>query len=384
MLEKKAYKLGYFVSHPIQYQTPLLRQISEHDDIDLCVFFLCDLSVNAFIDPEFKVSIKWDIPLLKGYKYKFLNSKLKTSKLSFSNPKVPFSEIRKVLRENDLDAVLMHGYGNFALIYLLILSNLKNIPVLLSGDSNLFSTKKGFIRSLFVKFIIRSCAGLLFNGSDNRDYYLHYGAKPEQLFFSPYSVNNSFFQSYLRNHTPNSKCTFLFAGKMTERKNAVLLLTAFLKLETELQEQSELWFIGNGEQYSKLEALIQKYNLEDKVNLLGFKNQKELPNYLSRCDVFVIPSEREPFGLIVNEAMNLAKPILATDQVAAATDLVEHGINGWVVKAGCVDSLAVGLKTAIQSKDKLNEMGTKSLEKINNWGYEQQVDGIISALKAHC
>ena len=65
-------RLAYLVSHPIQYQVPLLRRIAKEPDIDLTVLFGSDFSVRGYEDKGFGVAVKWDVPLLDGYKYEFL------------------------------------------------------------------------------------------------------------------------------------------------------------------------------------------------------------------------------------------------------------------------------------------------------------------------
>ena len=65
-------KLAYMVSHPIQYQAPLLRRIAQEPDIDLTVFFGSDFSIRGYKDQGFGVDVKWDVPLLDGYRYEFL------------------------------------------------------------------------------------------------------------------------------------------------------------------------------------------------------------------------------------------------------------------------------------------------------------------------
>ena len=67
-------KLAYLVSHPIQYQAPLLRRIAEESDIDLTVFFGSDFSLRNYEDKGFGVTVKWDVPLVEGYRHEFLPS----------------------------------------------------------------------------------------------------------------------------------------------------------------------------------------------------------------------------------------------------------------------------------------------------------------------
>ena len=80
---RKKWRLAYLVSHPIQYQAPLLRLISAEPDIDLTVFFCSDLSVRVYHDDGFGQALQWDVPLLDGYRHEFLPAFGGTDRLSF-------------------------------------------------------------------------------------------------------------------------------------------------------------------------------------------------------------------------------------------------------------------------------------------------------------
>jgi hypothetical protein len=79
-------RLAYLVSHPIQYQAPLLRRIAQEPDIDLTVFYGSDFSVRGCKDEGFGVGVKWDIPLLDGYRYEFLPSLRDNATVGMATP----------------------------------------------------------------------------------------------------------------------------------------------------------------------------------------------------------------------------------------------------------------------------------------------------------
>jgi hypothetical protein len=131
-------RLAYLVSHPIQYQAPLLARIAREPDIDLTVFFTSDHSLRPFKDPGFGVEVSWDTPLLEGYRSKFLpqfgNSPIKdVSALS------PISRgIRRALTHADgspaFDALWVHGYATINSLQAIFHANTLGIPVLLRAD----------------------------------------------------------------------------------------------------------------------------------------------------------------------------------------------------------------------------------------------------------
>jgi glycosyltransferase involved in cell wall biosynthesis len=375
------YKLAYFVTHPIQYQAPLLRQLSLHPEIDLHVFFLCNPHTEEYVDEGFNQKVSWDVPLLEGYKYEFIDSDLKLGRINFQNPKVDHKELKQVIQKGEWDSIWFHGYINKALLYGIWVCSQNKIPFFFRAESNLCCTSTGFFKDRLIRWIVRKATGLLWISSDNKDYYKHYGAPDEKLFFVPYAVDNHFFQELPKVEKDPEKQVVLYASKFIKRKHAPLLIEAFYEVTQEKKLKNvELWFIGDGEEKQVMENLIVKYGCEN-IKMLGFKNQTELPSYFSQCDVFVLPSQKEPFGLIINEVMNAAKPIITTAEVGSARDLVKPGINGWVIEAGSKKALKNALSEALSVETDLVKMGQQSLAIINEWSFEQDVEGICAALK---
>ena len=137
-------RLAYLVSHPIQYQAPLLRRISQESDIDLTVLFCSDLSVEEYRDTEFGTSFKWDVPLLEGYKYEFLPSLGNAQQLSFWKP-FNFG-ITRALRKGKFDVLWIHGWGYWSHIMAVFAAKLLGIRVLIRGESTLNTRSYGMLR----------------------------------------------------------------------------------------------------------------------------------------------------------------------------------------------------------------------------------------------
>ncbi len=392
MKNSKPFKLAYFVSHPIQYQVPLLRMLAQQPGIDLKVFFLSDLSVKSFQDKGFGVAVKWDVPLLGGYTLEFLPHLFDRSAFSLWEPVV--YGIRGALKSVDWDAVCFSGYAHYALLWGIWCSVQLNIPYFFRAESNLICTSQGPIKDRFIRWLVKNASGLLWISSDNREYYKFYGASEDQLFFTPYAVANSFFQERsqkAKNRVPALKKelgliddipVILYAGKFIKRKNPVLLLKAFARMSrnNNMSFPAYLLYVGDGEERPELERRIDELGLQDRAKLLGFKNQTELPDYFALCDLFVLPSHKEPFGLVINEVMNAGKAVISTNEVGASRDLVHDGLNGFVVPAGDMDALSHALKNALSDKKKLLQMGNESRKIIDKWSYQQDVDGLLKAL----
>ena len=96
----------------------------------------------------------------------------------------------------------------------------------------------------------------------------------------------------------------------------------------------------------------------------------------------MLPSEKEPYGLVINEVLNCAKPVITTTEVGCTKDLIFHGINGFIYEPNNIKDLSKYLKYFIKDRNLSKIMGKKSLDKINNWSFVQSVEGIFKALKS--
>ena len=210
-----------------------------------------------------------------------------------------------------------------------------------------------------------------------------------------YSVDNNFFQQRCREASVKredfrhvlglepGRSVILHASKLQKRKRCGDLLEAFLKLSAEqtIQPPPYLLVVGDGEERAALEQRAKSARPGD-VRFLGFQNQTALPGFYDLCDVFVLASVDEPWGLVVNEVMNAGRAVVVSDEVGCQRDLVEDGVNGCVVRARDVDGLANSLSRILADPQRSREMGLKSLEKIRNFSFEESVSGLRSALEA--
>jgi glycosyltransferase involved in cell wall biosynthesis len=176
----------------------------------------------------------------------------------------------------------------------------------------------------------------------------------------------------------------LFAAKFTKVKAPEELLAAFTLLHRGWSGDAApyLVFVGDGPLRSQLEE--QARPLGDAVRFPGFRNQSELPALYDLCDVFVLPSRFEPWGLVVNEVMNAGRPVIVSDRVGAAPDLVEDGANGFIYPSGDVAALASRLRQIVESPSLRAKMGERSLKRIASWDFEADQRGLMEALSAVC
>ncbi len=390
-------RLAYFVSHPIQYQAPLLRRIASEPDIDFKVFFSSDISVRGHVDSGFGVSVKWDVPLLAGYQYEFLPRLRDTGGFSFSRP-LNWG-IYKRLREEQFEAVWVHGYATSSALQAILAARWLGIPVLLRAESTLLDRDRSRARraakELFFRLLEPCISGVLAIGSANSAYWQHYFGERVPIFPFCYSVDNEFFQRRCREASEKredfrrelglerGRPVILFASKLQQRKRCGDLLEAFLKLSSMgiNEPRPYLLIVGDGEERTLLEERSRSAKPGD-VRFLGFQNQTALPAFYDLCDVFVLVSVDEPWGLVVNEVMNAGKPVIVSSEVGCQRDLVQDGVNGCVIRPGDIDGLAAGLNRILADPDTNRKMGLKSIERIQAFSFEQNVHGLRTALEA--
>ena len=114
----------------------------------------------------------------------------------------------------------------------------------------------------------------------------------------------------------------------------------------------------------------------------GFVNQRELPQVYAASDIFVLAAENEPWGLVVNEVMCAALPVVVSHELGCAADLVKDGVNGYLVPAGDAHALARALERLLVDEPTRKQMGAASRSLIGRWSYEQCRSGVTRALQS--
>ncbi len=143
----------------------------------------------------------------------------------------------------------------------------------------------------------------------------------------------------------------------------------------------DLVLAGNGEMQAELERLTADL---PNVVMPGFINQQEMPTLLGACDIFALPSEDEPWGLIVNEAMCAGLPIVVSSEVGCAPDLVENGGNGHTFRARDIDGLTDALRPIVSDSILRKAMSLRSAEIIEKWSYRECLAGLREAFSKNC
>lgn len=384
-------RVAYLVSHPIQYQAPLLRYLNLEDDLEVEALFLSDHSLHQHQDEGFGTEIDWDIPLTGDYPCKFLSSLDDPDHVSFWRPVT--TGIRSALEKGDYDALWVHGYAHHANLRAIWAAKSLGMKVLLRGESNLHTEQGRPLKTWFKRRLLHrvfdKVDAFLAIGTWNRRFYLDYGVPEEDIYHVPYAADNDFWRERCQEASKvreefraelgleADRSVILYASKLTPRKAPDDLLEAYARLSPDGEEEPEpyLLYVGDGKMRPALEERAGELGW-DSIRFLGFQNQTQLPRYYDLCDVFVLPSHYEPWGLVVNEVMNAGKPVVVSDMVGAGVDLVEEEENGFVFEAGNVSRLSSCLRSATSSR--ITEKD--ALRVISSWGFGEDVQGLQSAL----
>jgi glycosyltransferase involved in cell wall biosynthesis len=389
---KDGYRLAVLLTHPIEYISPFLRRLAAEPDIDLTVYYCSTHGTTPSFDEEFRVEYQWDVPLLDGYSYHVLKNLSPAPSLygfwGLINPAI----VPRLWR-GKYDAILVHGYDNASTWLGYVGAWLSGTSVLNRGETvptRRAGNWKRRLKRLLLEPLFRGTAAFLPIGTVSAEFYEDFSIPRERLFLTPYAVDNEFFlrqrEGYLGREAEIKRDlglvvdrpVILFTGKLMERKRPWDLLLAYERLPA--RDAVTLLYVGDGRQRGELEEYARRRGLAG-VRFTGFVNQKELPKYYAVADIFVLPSDFESWGVVVNEAMLFHLPVVTTRRVMSHADLVRHGENGFVYEPGDVDSLAGHLASLVGDEGLRRRMGRRSSEIISGWDYEAGVRGVLRALR---
>jgi glycosyltransferase involved in cell wall biosynthesis len=375
-------------SHPIQYFAPLYRYLNASYDVEVTALYLSDYSIRGEKDAGFGQVVKWDIDLLQGYDFHFVRqaAKIGTPHGFFS---VVAPDLWNTIRSGKFDVLWLHGHNLAANHVAFASAKSIGMPILMRCETHLGlvrSKVKTAIRRPLLGAFYKSFDGFLAIGSANKAFYLSMDVPNEKITVVPYTVDNERFTSMsqltveerkaLRReiNISESRPAILYASKFMRRKHPDDLLRAAQTLVAEGLE-FDLVMVGSGEMEAELKAMAKRLGLSNAV-FPGFINQQKLPRIFGACDIFVLPSEDEPWGLVVNEAMCAGLPIIASSEVGCVSDLLCEGENGYSFTTGDIDGLAAALRSLVVNRRLRESQSNKSREIISQWSYRQCLEGL--------
>ncbi len=199
-------RIAAFISHPIQYFTPLWQEVSRRPNVHLKVFYFSRQGLDPSFDPGFGKLMAWDMDLLAGHESQFLPRQWPTRDPLDYSPKGLNSHLVAAIRER-WDVVFVSGYAHLNNWIILAACNAMGIPVMCYGDttSNTDRDKpawKRLAKRAVLAPFIRSTAAFLAAGGQTRSYFASYGARPDSVFICPYVVDVEGFRTAVEKAGP--------------------------------------------------------------------------------------------------------------------------------------------------------------------------------------
>ena len=374
-------RIAWIVHSPTPYKTPFFRMLAARPELDVTFFFL------YWGDPQ----RAWNQESLSGLKYKVLpgtsfRRRFRESELVHFGPAV----VGK-LRKGHFDLVVICGYSHPTLLLALFYCLVTGTPFVLQGESHIVQQRhplKRVLKRCLLFPLLRRARAAFATGRKAADYWVDAGIPRERVFTLSNTPDLEFFLSAsdaARNRREavrkalglSSRRTGIFVGRFVEVKGVEIILEAMAGLAPD--KQPELLLVGDGPLKPHYEKIIQRHNLP--VRLVGFQQKERLPELYAAADFFILPSLSEPWGVVVNEAMACGLPLLLSDQVGAAYDLLEERRNGFMVPAGDAAAWRKALVVIMELTDaELNRMGAASREIVRPWNYEANVRNVLECI----
>ncbi|MBP1839107.1 glycosyltransferase family 4 protein [Formosa algae] len=383
-------KLAIVTTHPIQYYAPWFKLMAERGNVEVKVFYTWSQAAEEVKDKTFGKTIKWDIPLLEGYTYEFVNNVSEDPGTHHKNG-IDCPELNDKISSWKPDAVLIFGW--YLKSHLNAMKFFKGkIPVWFRGDSTLLDDSPGIkqvLRKYYLTYIYRFIDKAFYVGSQNKAYFRSVGLKESQLILAPHAIDNERFNdSENKNYEAlatkwrkelgytSNDLVVLFAGKFESKKQPDFLLKAIQKANINRETALKLLMVGHGPLENELLKLAEN---DSNIKFIPFQNQSKMPILYRLGNVFCLPSKGpgETWGLAVNEAMASSKPVIVSTKVGCASDIVQTGKNGFTFNYQ--DELALIDIFNTLSIDKLKTMGDAAEQNINKWNFKAIVEALEQA-----
>jgi glycosyltransferase involved in cell wall biosynthesis len=269
------------------------------------------------------------------------------------------SRVIRFLLEEHVRAVICDGYQYLTNRRVIRYCAKAGIPIFLRADSNIRGDRPGparaWVKRRILGSLIRSCAGVMPMGRLGQEYFEKYGADSARCFRVPFEPDYESFANVTerevsafraRHEMQAGRRHILYSGRLAAAKRVDLLLDAFAAI-AERRPDWGLFVAGDGPLRRSLAARVP-HALAGRVLWPGFLEADEIRVAYHAADLMVLPSDYEPWALVVIEAMAAGCPVISSDVVGASAELIEDGVNGRMFRSGDLAGLTDAL---LQSTD---------------------------------
>lgn len=309
-------------------------------------------------------------------------------------------EWRKGARVGDLiahrrpDAVLVSGYSDIAHARTILGCARRGIPVLLWADSSIGNEQATGLRlrlkRLILPRVLRRCDVVLPWGTRGREYYRVYGVNADRIIILPpdpdydrvINISRQAIEAARQRYRLScDRRRLLYVGRLSQEKRVDLLLSAFAQIADE-RPNWDVLIVGDGPLRARLESQVPEA-LRPRVTWAGaITTPQDLAPMYHLGHIFVLPSDYEPWGIVVNEATAAGLPLVCSEAVGAGGDLLQDGRNGCRFRTGDVSALREVLLRMTDDTTNLQAFGQASVQILHQWRQNADpVKGLQMALE---
>ena len=330
---------------PTPYRAPLFDRIAARDDIDLTVVY----AGRTVAGRTWTVELDHPAVFLSGVRVPLVGRVLR-----HDYPVTP--GVVAALRRSRPDVVVVSGWSTFASQAAIAWSRARRVPYVLLVESHDLGPRAGWRRAVkgtIVPRLVRGAANVLVVGTAARDSVVARGASPERVrvFANTVDVAGWIERADRLPRTPHENVVVLSVGRAVPEKGFDVLEAACAAAGVELQ------------------------------TVAGGLSQEQLAQRYVDADVFALLSRHETWGVVVNEAAASGLPLVLSDRVGAAHDLLRDGENGFVVPPDDVPAATAALTKLAADTELRRRMGERSRELVRPWGYERSVESFVAAVR---
>jgi glycosyltransferase involved in cell wall biosynthesis len=380
--EARPPRILYLLSHPIQYQVPLLRFLADRGNVHVHTLFASAAGAEPYFDPGFGQSLAWDLPMTEGYSHEFMNA--------WGGQRTPGRVwplslgLRRVMREFSPDAVWVHGYDRANSIRLIGHAKSMGIPVFVRAEVENSDALGGRVTRSLKDLVLRAAYSqfdaFLAIGKRNADFYRQRGVPQSKIFSAPYAIDNSVFSAAMDSvkvgptlqseyDVPESTPVFITSGKLIDRKRPLDPIRALSILRDDHGVDAALLVIGSGPLKDACAREVTLLGLDDRVRFAGFMNQTQIRSAYPRATALLLTSARERWGLVANEAMAGGCPVVVYRSVGCAEDLVVDGVSGLVVDTGDLVGLSAAM-AQLADPQQQRQLREGALARVEHFSFE--------------
>jgi glycosyltransferase involved in cell wall biosynthesis len=296
----------------------------------------------------------------------------------------PWNEWRKggrlihYLHQNNIRAVICNSYRYLSFLRVISHCYRAGIPLLVNTDGNIrseapLSPVKAWLKRRTYRWWLKRVTGVMPMGELGDQFFLKYGADPGRFYHLPYVPDYDAFATVQPDQLQRFRTKygltkqrryFLFSGRLVSVKRVDLLIDAFSGLAA-IRPEWDVLITGDGVLGPELRRRIPE-ELQSRLIWTGFLEQDQLSVAYHAADVLVLPSDREPWGLVVQEAMAAGLAVIASDVVGAAHELITDETEGRLFSAGSVQALRDAM-LEVSAPARIDEFKQKSRAALAAW-----------------